>query len=188
MYYKKYVGKNIYFSPLNENDYELYTKWLNDENVSRGINQVHNIITEAYEKNWISKAYEKNRYQFVVVDIKSNKPIGIYGLELKNAISKRYHFVGFIGEETYRGKGLGTEALKLLTKFAFEILNAHTMYSTIYEFNEASIKSAIKAGFKKSGAFRESVYYNMKYYDEIIFEMTKQNYIDKEKNENERKC
>ena len=62
------------------------------------------------------------------------------------------------------------------------------MYSTIYEFNEASIKSAIKAGFKKSGAFRESVYYNMKYYDEIIFEMTKQNYIDKEKNENERKC
>lgn len=185
MYYKKYIGKNIYFSPLNENDVALYTKWINDENISRGINQVHNIVTEIQEKNWIAHAYEKNRYQFVVVDKKNDKPIGIYGLELKNNISKRYYFVGFIGEESYRGKGYGTEALKLLTKFAFEILNAHTLYTTIYQFNEASIKSISKAKFKKSGVFSESVYYNMKYYDEIIYEMTKQNYIEMEKKEDE---
>lgn len=56
MYYKKYIGKNIYFSPLNENDVALYTKWINDENISRGINQVHNIVTEIQEKNWIAHA------------------------------------------------------------------------------------------------------------------------------------
>lgn len=72
-----------------------------------------------------------------------------------------------------------------MTKFAFEILNAHTLYTTIYQFNEASIKSISKAKFKKSGVFSESVYYNMKYYDEIIYEMTKQNYIEMEKKEDE---
>ena len=185
MYYKKYIGENIYFSPLNENDIGLYTKWINDENVARGINLIHNIVTETQEKSWLLHAYEKNRYQFVVVDKKNDKPIGIYGLELKNNISKRYFFVGFIGEESYRGKGYGTEALKLLIKFAFEILNAHTLYTTIYQYNEASIRSINKIGFKKCGVFSESVYYNMKYHDEIIYEMTKQQYIEMENKENE---
>lgn len=183
MYYKKYIGENIYLSPLNENDYSLYTKWLNDETVSSAINQVSKVITEDVEKKWIISAYEKNRYNFVVVDLKEDKPLGIYGLELVNHISKRYHFVGFIGDEEYRNRGIGTEALKLLTKFAFEILNAHSLYTTIYQFNERSIKSVLKAGFVKSGVFTESVYYKLKYYDEIIFEMTKQSYVKRSEEE-----
>ena len=170
MYYKKYEGESIYFSPLNENDFAIYTKWLND------INQAHNIISEYKEKNWILHDYEKDRYQFAVVDKKTNKAIGIYGLELKNKISNRYYFVGFIGEKSYRGHGIGTEALKLLTKFAFDILNAHSIYTSVYNFNEASLKSINKAKFTKCGEYRESIYYNSKYYNEILFEMTRDDY------------
>ena len=53
MYYRKYVGERIYFSPINKEDYQLYTKWLNDEKISRGTNQVHKIITEDFEKEWM---------------------------------------------------------------------------------------------------------------------------------------
>ncbi len=177
MYYRKYVGERIYFSPINKEDYQLYTKWLNDEKISRGTNQVHKIITEDFEKEWISHAYEKGRYQFAVVNKSNDEPIGIYGLELKNDMSKQYFFVGFIGEDDYRGIGVGTEALKLLTNFAFDILNAHTLYTTIYSYNISSLKSVVKAGYKKCGILREAIYYGNCYYDEYIFEMTRDEYF-----------
>ena len=180
MYYKKYISDRIYFSPIVEEDYQLYTKWLNDEEISKGINQVHNIITENFEKNWIEHAYDKGRYQFEIVLSEKDKAIGICGLELTNNISKRYHIVCFIGEKEYWNKGYGTEAIKLLTKFAFEILNAHSIYSTIYSFNIASLKAVKKVGFKEVGRFSESVYYNMSYHDEIMIEILKKDYKEKE--------
>ena len=179
MYYKKYSSKRIYLSPLDVDDFKLYTKWINDEKISRGINQIHKVINENIEKEWLLNAYKKGRYQFAVVDNSTDKPIGIYGLELKNSISKQYFFVGFIGESKYRGKGYGTEALTLLTKFAFEILNAHSLYTTIYNYNIESIKSANKAGYKKCGQLKEAIYYNSKYYNEIFMEMTKEDYLKK---------
>lgn len=177
MYYKKLEEGEIYFSPLDINDYQLYTKWMNDENVSKGINQAHNIVTDNFEKSWIEHAYDNGRYQFAIVLAETDKPIGICGLELTNNISKRYHIVCFIGESEYRGKGYGTKSLRLLSKFAFNCLNAHTLYSTIYDFNTASLKATKKAGFRKVGQFKESIYYNMKYCDEVIVEMTKEEYI-----------
>ena len=76
MYYKKYISDIIYFSPIVEEDYQLYTKWLNDEDISKGINQVHNIITENFEKNWIEHAYDKGRYQFEII-LSENEKAGM---------------------------------------------------------------------------------------------------------------
>ena len=33
-YFKKLVGEKIYLSPPNEEDIEIYTKWLNDFNTT----------------------------------------------------------------------------------------------------------------------------------------------------------
>ena len=178
MYYKKMCGEKIYLSPLNIEDYEKYTKWINDSSVAKNINQLHNITTEDNEKKWIERAYQNYRYQFAIVEEKKNIPLGICGLELINNISKRYHIVCFIGDDDNRNKGYGTEAIKLTLKFAFEVLNAHTVFSTIYEFNEASLAVTKKLGFKNVGKFRESIYQNLKYYDEVIIEMTKNDYIN----------
>ena len=36
-YFKKFVGKRIYLSPMNIEDAETYVKWLNDFNVTNGL-------------------------------------------------------------------------------------------------------------------------------------------------------
>lgn len=176
MYYKKYEGDRIYLSPICADDYQVYTKWMNDETLSSGLGTFSMNITELSEKEWIDSTSKKGEYNFAIIRKEDNKIIGNYGLELKNEIARRYHVGGFIGEKEERGKGYGTEALKLITKFAFEILNAESVYSGIFAFNNGSIKSAEKAGYKQVGKYRNAYFYNMNFYDEINVDIIKEDY------------
>lgn len=177
MYYKKYESERIYLSPISVEDYQIYTKWFNDETLSRGVGNFKLNITELSEKEWLENNCKNGRYNFSIINKEDNKIIGGYGLEVKDEVSRRIHVGGFIGEEEERGKGYGTEALKLITKFAFEILNAQTTFSGIFSFNEASIKSALKAGYSIAGKYRKAYFYNGEFHDEICIEMTKDDYL-----------
>ncbi len=178
MHYKKYEGERIYLSPMSIDDCQLYTKWLNDETLASGIGNFKFNINELGEKEWIENSCKKGEHGYSIIRKSDDKLIGAYGLELKDAISRRYHVGGFIGEINDRGKGYGTEALKLITKYAFEILNAETIYSGIYSFNEGSIKSAKKAGYSMCGKYRNAYYYNGNYHDKICIEITKEDFLN----------
>lgn len=178
MYYKKYESDRLFLSPMNVDDYQIYTKWINDETLSSGLGNFRFNITELSEKEWIEKVCKNGEHHYSIIRKDDNKVIGTYGLEVKSEVSRRFHVGGFIGEIDERGKGYGTEALKLITKFAFEILNAETLFSGIYAFNEASVKSAKKAGYKISGKFRNAYFYNGEYHDEICVEITKEDYLE----------
>lgn len=176
MYYKKYESERLYLSPRIADDYQIYTKWMNDESLGSGLGTFKTMFTELAEKEWIENACKKDLPDFSLIRKEDNKIIGAYGLELKDGVARRYHVGGFIGEKEDRGKGYGTEALMLITKYAFEILNAETLFSGIYEFNEASLKAAKKAGYSVVGKFRKSYFYGGKLNDEYMVEITKEDY------------
>lgn len=182
MYYKKLEGKRIFLSPISLNDYQMITKWMNDESVSCGLGNFKYNVTELAEREYLENSSRKGDYQFAIIRKEDYQMIGIYNLELKDDASKRFFVGGFIGELSDRGKGFGTEALSLITKYAFDGLNAQTIYSGIYAFNLSSLKSAQKVGYQVIGKFRNSYYYNGTYYDEINIEFIREDYIKLRKN------
>lgn len=177
MYYKKYESERLYLSPICIDDYQKYTKWMNDETLASGLGNFYFYLSETSEKDWIESVNKKGSNDFAIIRKEDNKIIGNYGLEMDNDVSKRFHVGGYIGEITDRGKGYGTEALKLITKYAFEVLNAHTVFSGIYSFNISSLKAAIKAGYNEAGRYREAYFYNGVYNDTILVEITKNDYL-----------
>lgn len=177
MYYKKYESDRVYLSPLDADDYKILTKWMNDETLVSGLGNFKFNISELYEKEWLENVCKKGEHQYAIVRKEDDKLIGVYGLEIRDNVARRIHIGGFIGEKEDRGKGYGTEALKLITKYAFEVLNAETLFSGIYAFNEASLKSAQKAGYIMAGKYRNAYFYNSKFYDEICIEITKMDYL-----------
>ena len=50
MRYKKFEGENLYFSPIDSKGYEVFTKWINDETLSRGIGSACLNFSEMAEK------------------------------------------------------------------------------------------------------------------------------------------
>lgn len=181
MYYKKYDGDRIYLSPLNIDDVQLYTRWMNDETLTSGLSNCKFLFNDLNEREWIENAMRKGDYNFAVIRKSDNLPIGIYGLEVKDQVSRRYHVGGHIGDYENRGQGYGTEALKLISKFAFEILNAKTLFSGVFAFNKASLRHIEKAGYTICGHFRNAYYYNGVYHDEVCIEMTREDYYQNKK-------
>ena len=53
-YFKKLVGKKVYLSPINIDDYEIYTKWMNDFKVTNGIGASAKVYTLEKEKECIT--------------------------------------------------------------------------------------------------------------------------------------
>ena len=184
MYYKKYESERLYLSPMNVDDYQTFTKWMNDETLASGLGNFKNNFNELNEKEFLEKICKDGWHNYAIIRKEDNKLIGTYGLEVKSEVSRRFHVGGCIGEIDERGKGYGTECLNLITKYAFEVLNAETLFSGIYAFNHASIKSAEKAGYKIAGTYRNAYFYNGRYHDEICVEIIRDDYLKKKQKEN----
>ncbi len=169
---KKIEGSNVYLAPLEVSDAETISKWLSEETLSRGFNTSFQYISEFYEKNELEKICNNdNNGYFAVIRKQDDKLIGVYNLQTTFNKDRFSTIGGYIGDINERNKGFGTEALKLVCDFAFNVIGYHTLSVKIFSFNHASIISAEKIGFKKIGELKERCYYNGKFYSEYIFQL-----------------
>jgi hypothetical protein len=58
-YFPKVSRGNIYLSPINPEDYEVWTKFMNDSRITDGINQTKAILSINKEKEFLEK-YSKD--------------------------------------------------------------------------------------------------------------------------------
>lgn len=90
---------------------------------------------------------------FVIeVDGKAVGSIGLVHIVLGHKAEIGY----WLGEE-YWGRGIMTEAVKLLTKYAFEKLGLVRVYAKVFVWNEASQTVLKKAGFQFEGMHKKDV-------------------------------
>jgi RimJ/RimL family protein N-acetyltransferase len=103
----------------------------------------------------------------------------LHGIEWNNGMGDLS--IG-IGNPLDRGKGYGSEALKLLLQFAFLELNLHRIGLDVISYNEPAIRSYIRSGFSEEGRVREAIYREGKRYDRIYMGLLKQEWLALEGN------
>ena len=81
-----------------------------------------------------------------------------------------------IAERRFRGKGLGTETTRLLVDLAFDQQNMHKVELFTRPDNKAALKAVANCSFKLEGRLRETVYFNGKYHDGLIFGLLRNEY------------
>ncbi|MDT7830656.1 GNAT family protein [Pricia sp. S334] len=69
-----------------------------------------------------------------------------------------------------RNRGVGSESIRLLTEYAFSVLDLHQLYANVVEDNAGSIHLFKKLGFKEVGVKRDWIFSNGSYKDEILFQ------------------
>jgi RimJ/RimL family protein N-acetyltransferase len=85
-------------------------------------------------------------------------------LDIENGAAS-FHLM--IGEPAARGRGLGSEATRLVARFAFEALSLHRISLTLFAFNEAALRCYTKAGFTEEGRMRDAITRDGRRWDEI---------------------
>ncbi|MDR0301163.1 MAG: GNAT family N-acetyltransferase [Treponema sp.] len=170
MYYKKLVGKKCYLSPIDLNDAEKFTEWLNDLEVTTNLGPLYSgIINVEGEKEILKDLSQKHNYS--IIDIETNELIGNCGfLEIDN-VNQIAEIGIFIGNKKFWGKGYGTEALVLLIDYGFKALNLHNILLKVFSFNERAMKCYEKVGFKIIGKRREALNRGDKKFDAIFMDI-----------------
>ena len=179
-YFKKIVGKRVYLSPMNAEDYLQYVEWMNSDVVSKNIGNYSSIISIESEKEWLQKATSE-KYNFAIVDIQKDKLIGNISLMHVNDINRTAELGIFIGDEDYLSKGYGSEAIKLLLDYAFNYVNLNNIMLKVFELNKRAMKAYEKCGFKVFGIWKECRYFNGEYSNEVYMNITKKEYNDMNK-------
>ena len=179
MYFKKMVGTKCYLSPIDENDAEKFTKWLNDLEVTQYITLYPRIINVQNEKGILEKIAKEHNYS--IIDIKTNELLGNCGFLSMDNLNQTSEIGIFIGNKEFWSKGYGTEALSLLIDYGFKALNLHNISLRVISFNTRAIKAYEKIGFKIIGKMRESLLRGKDRYDMIYMDILYDEFYEKNK-------
>lgn len=119
---------------------------------------------------------ESGRLMFIVETL-DGVPIGAINL---NSIDERNgtFSIGLVIYSDYRSKGYGTAAMELILKYAFFERRLNKYYGSVIEFNTASAAMLKKLGGVQEGIRREQIFTKGKYYDEILYGLTKDDFIN----------
>jgi [ribosomal protein S5]-alanine N-acetyltransferase len=77
--------------------------------------------------------------------------------------------VGYEMHEDYWGKGIMSEAMKVVVQYGFNTMKMHTIQALIAPENAGSINVVTKAGFVKEAHFKENIFHNGEFKDTAIY-------------------
>lgn len=177
----------VYLRPLKQSDRSFFYSVLSDIEYQR-LNLVERV---PYTEKQIEALFDRiidrsidNPPDYIVFIVMLKKPknkdimIGQNVLHRIDFINRNAYTGSFI-KKSYRSKGLGTEAKKLLLNYAFNELNFHKVESESLSSNKASILHNIKCGFEECGVFHQKEYFDGNYHDVTLLECFKENFLKK---------
>jgi len=105
----------------------------------------------------------------LVLSDKNNLPLGFIDLFKYDMINKRAG-VGVIIFEKYRSRGFGSISLDLIENYVKKYIPIHQLYANISSENIESIKLFEKHNYLKVGNKKDWIYYNNKYFNELLYQ------------------
>ncbi len=140
--------------PYKSCDSEIIEKWIQDKDVFLKWGGEHfgefpisaKTIDDKYRLNNGDCVEEDNFYPWVAFD-EEDHIVGHFIMRYLNGNNKLLRFGWVIVDDSMRGKGYGTEMLRLGMKYAFDILGVDKITIGVFENNEQAHKCYIKAGF-----------------------------------------
>lgn len=133
-----------------------------------------NFISLGDFENWLKGRLGTDFHDFFTVKIQGNI-IGYvhnYDFSLINGNCKLSVYIS----PEYRGTGAGGFAALLFLEKLFSSYPLRKVYSTVYGYNEESLKSNLAAGFIEEGSLGGYRYYNGKYYSLHYLSLTREDY------------
>ncbi|MDQ7096614.1 GNAT family protein [Desulfosporosinus sp. PR] len=174
------LGERIILREYRKEDIEHMRKWVNDPEVVDFLSDIflfpHTInITEDFV-NSVLKGEHKDSCNLIIAKKDTEEYLGqidlIY-IDWKNRAGE----IGIVlGAAENRGKGYGTEAIKLLQRYVFNRLNLNRLEIKVRDFNIRALRCYIKCGFKEEGRLRQNFFVNGNYTDTIVLSLLKSEY------------
>jgi RimJ/RimL family protein N-acetyltransferase len=165
-------GEKVALGPLDASMVPDLMRWINDFSTIRTLAMDPHPMTLEQEESWFrSTTTTPNHVIFAIHDLEDMALVGSTNLFAIDHRHKTCELGIAILNPTRRGKGLGTEAVQLVTDYAIHGLEMHNVQLATYEYNWAGQRAYQRAGFKEYGRRREARLHNGKWWDVIYMDV-----------------
>jgi len=155
-------NENIYLRNVCLEDVnDSYYQWLNDPQVNQFLETRFVVQSKVKIAEFVaSKDGNANEILLAICDKKQDLHIGNIKLGPINWYHRRAEISLLIGNKEYWGKGIASQAIQLISQFAFQTLNLNKIMAGAYKNNIGSIKAFQKCGYKIEGEVEDYVLVN----------------------------
>ncbi|MGE7186231.1 GNAT family N-acetyltransferase [Peribacillus sp. NPDC006672] len=169
-------GRFVYLRPIKFEDMESIHKSCQDEEFLYMTGTCKSFTLDEIIKSYKQFSKDPTRYDFAICLLDNSKIIGDLAILEIDQDNKKAGFRISLHSRNNLNKGYGTEATQLAQKFTFEELKLNRLELEVFSHNIRGIKAYEKAGFKKEGTLRQSLYIKNKYSDEVLMGMLQEDY------------
>ncbi len=148
-------SKKFILRPFRSTDAESLAKNINNKKIYRYTSCIPYPYTLKDARDYLKriKTQTQKVTKLSLAIVIDNEVVG--GVALDKIIKKHKAEIGYWLAEKYWGKGIITQAVKLLVSYAFKKLDLKRVYAFVYYSNKASARVLEKAGFKNEGFLRK---------------------------------
>jgi ribosomal-protein-alanine N-acetyltransferase len=163
--------KDFILRPIRMSDAQLYLESQLDKEAKKGFMSTPKTLSEA--KKEIRErllATKKGKAETFAIEVD-----GIYaGFVNIHDLTKKERYkhtavIGYCTHPKYRGRGITTKAVKLVTDYAFKKYKLKRISGWCRTFNKASSRVLEKAGYKLEGIMRKNKFKDGKYLDDMVW-------------------
>ncbi|WP_047474846.1 GNAT family protein [Bacillus siamensis] len=167
-----WAGESVTLRAIKSEDIVIFESL--DDEILRNMDSLHFPRSDNKMRKWLEEQLEKDEFRFIAVDRDDNivGMIETFECDRKNGTFD-YYLAVF---EPHRGKGYAKEMILMVLRFYFLELAYQKVNTTVYSFNNNSIRLHEKLGFMKEGQLRNVIFTKGAYYDNICFGMTREEF------------
>jgi RimJ/RimL family protein N-acetyltransferase len=160
-------GTRICLTEVRREDSETMYRWINDAETVR-YNAPYSPVSWANHGAWFDGLGKNpSRVVLAIRSIEDQAIIGVIQLLDIHPVHRTAELTTRIGDDKHRGKGHGTEALKLAISFAWRDLNLQRIWLRVFATNARAIRAYEKAGFTTEGTLRRAAWIDGQWVDEL---------------------
>jgi len=170
-----FLGKLVRLVAPTEADAPILARWTEDSDYLRAMDTdyARPLSPEQVTQALSPDQPDPNSVHFHIRTLEDDRLIGfvaLHSIEWNNGAGMLS--IG-IGEPDYRSKGYGSDALRLVLRYAFHELNLYRVGLDVIDNNSRAIRTYEKMGFQQEGAVRAAVLRDGRRYDLVLMGILK---------------
>lgn len=167
-------GNKICLRAMEESDADFFYETLQDMDIQKNESDIRVPMShkacEDFAMEQASKGND-NVSPFLIIEDKDKNRVGMASPSIEDSRVGVFTSGIFIKPEFQR-KGYAKEAILMILNFYFNQLRCQKFNASVYSYNEPSNRLCQKIGLVVEGRRRNTVFTDGKFYDEILYGLT----------------
>jgi len=160
------------------NDVEDRYRWMNDPAVVDTLGMRPGRLSRDQVRQYLDASAKSSEgfVEWAIEALDTGRHIGGCAIRDFDHVSHSAELGIAIGEAEYRGRGYGTDTIRLLVQIGFEQFNLNRIWLKAHADNLRGIRCYMKAGFTQEGVLRQEGFINGRYFDTVVLAILRSEY------------